>query len=175
MGQPAEFARYPLTAMSGNDEWLSGYEQIEVDADTAVLVEGERHTQLLVLVDGMVRVSIGPTDVAVVSDRGTFLGEMAFLLDVPATATVTTVQASTFRRIPDPAAAIRENPSLALAIATGLANRLNLVTGYLADLQTQYADRSDHLGVVADILQSLTQNRRTVIEPGSERELEAPY
>jgi hypothetical protein len=70
---------------------------------------------------------------------------------------------------------MRTNPEVAIGIAVTVARRLDLITGYLADLRRQYADRSDHLGVVAEVLESLSQHRGNAVEPGSDREPDAPY
>jgi CRP/FNR family transcriptional regulator, cyclic AMP receptor protein len=111
----------------------------------------------------------------VLDQPGTFLGEMAALLGGPATATVTAVGECRLRRSDDPQALMRSTPEVAIAIAVTVARRLDLVTGYLADLRSQYSDRSDHLGVVAEVLESLVQHSGDAIEPGSEREPDAPY
>ncbi len=100
---------------------------------------------------------------------------MAFLLDGSATATVTAVGECRFLRSDDPDLLVRDHPEVALDIATTLAQRLDLVTRYLADLRNQYADREDHLGVVDAVLQSLVQRQGAAEEPGSEREPDAPY
>ena len=42
-------------------------------------------------------------------------------------------------------------------------------------LRAQYADRDDHLGVVDEVLGTLLQRQSTPVDPGSEREPEAPY
>jgi CRP-like cAMP-binding protein len=144
-----------------------------------IFVEGQRHHQLLILVSGAVRITAKGTEISVIDEPGSILGEMAILLGTPATATATTVGKSRFLRSVDPKGLMRDQPGIALEIAETLARRLDLVTRYLADLRNQYADREDHLRVVDEVLASLLEHRepgtRPNIEPGSEREAEAPY
>ena len=54
-----------------------------------------------------------------------------------------------------------------------LARRLDTINGYLVDLRHQYGDR-DNLGMVDTVLESL-RHHQARIEPGSEREQDAPY
>jgi CRP/FNR family transcriptional regulator, cyclic AMP receptor protein len=156
-------------------EWAMSLPQVVYGDGAVIFREGERHEELLILERGAVRVTTGGLQVAIVDQPGAFLGEMSVLLSGVGGASVTAIGESAFRRSDDPLALMRAEPEVAIAIATAVARRLGLVTGYLSDLQRQYADRSDHLGVIAEVLQSLTQNRKPTIEPGSERELEAPY
>jgi len=142
---------------------------------TEILTEGRRHHQLLILVSGAVRISASGTEISVIDEPGSILGELAILLDAPATATVTTVGTSRFLRSVDPEKLMREHPGLALEIAVTLARRLDLITRYLADVRNQYADREDHLGVVDEVLGSLLQHQGPDVQTGSEREAEAPY
>ena len=48
------------------------------------------------------------------------------------------------------------------------------ITGYLVDLRRQYADRTDHLGLVHTVLESLGHHQGRAVEPGSEREPDGP-
>jgi CRP/FNR family cyclic AMP-dependent transcriptional regulator len=140
-----------------------------------IFVEGHRHHQLLVLVSGAVRITSSGAEISIIDEPGSVFGEMATLLDAPATATATAVGECRFMRSDDPERFMHERPGVALEIAVTLARRLDLVTRYLADLRNQYADRSDHLGVVDEVLGSLLQHQGADVEPGSEREAEAPY
>jgi len=144
------------------------------DGET-VFTEGERHHQLLVLISGAARVTSSGAEISVIDTPGAIFGEMATLLDAPATATVTAIGECRFKLSDDPAGFMRERPGVALDIATTLAQRLDLITRYLADLRNQYADRSDHLGVVDTVLESLMQQQRSSVQPGSDREPDAPY
>jgi CRP-like cAMP-binding protein len=140
-----------------------------------ILVEGQRHHDLLVLVSGAVRITVSGAEIRTIDEPGSIFGEMATLLDAPATATATAVGECRFKRADDAATFMREHPAFALEIASTLARRLDLITRYLADLRNQYADRSDHLGVVDTVLESLMQHTDNGVQPGSEREPDAPY
>jgi CRP/FNR family cyclic AMP-dependent transcriptional regulator len=140
-----------------------------------ILVEGRRHHELLILVSGAVRITVSGAEIRTIEEPGSIFGEMAALLDAPATATATAVGECRFRKADDATTFMREHPAFALEIATTLARRLDLITRYLADLRNQYADRDDHLGVVDTVLESLLQHEDNGVQPGSERETEAPY
>ena len=157
------------------DVQVEGLPEVVFADGAPVLAEGERHREVLVLVSGAVRVSAKGADIRVIDEPGAIFGEMATLLDAPATATVTAVGECRFRRAEDGATFMRQQPEFALTVATTLAQRLDVITRYLADLRNQYADRSDHLGVVDTVLESLLQHQGRGVQPGSEREAEAPY
>ena len=56
----------------------------------------------------------------------------------------------------------------------GLAERLNFVTTYLADLKHQYGD-APGLAMVSDVLSQLSQRQGAVARPGSARDPEPEY
>jgi CRP/FNR family transcriptional regulator, cyclic AMP receptor protein len=140
-----------------------------------ILVEGQRHHELLILVSGAVRITALGAEIRIIDEPGSYFGEMATLLDAPATATATAIGECRFLKSDDPESFMRDHPGVALEIASTLARRLDVITRYLADLRNQYADRSDHLGVVDAVLESLMQHQGAGVEPGSEREPDAPY
>lgn len=140
-----------------------------------ILVEGERHRELLILVSGAVRISALGAEIRIIDEPGSIFGEMAILLDAPATATATAVGECRFMKADDGASFMRDQPGFALEIASTLARRLDVITRYLADLRNQYADRTDHLGVVDAVLESLLQHQDNGVQAGSEREADAPY
>jgi hypothetical protein len=61
-----------------------------------------------------------------------------------------------------------------MLVAIGLAERLNFVTTYLADLKHQYGD-APGLSMVADVLHQLAQRHGPVARPGSARDPDAEY
>ena len=152
-----------------------GLPEVKYADGAVVLEEGRHHRELLVLTSGTVRVSAQGAEISTIDEPGAVFGEMAFLLDGAATATVTAVGECRFLRSDDPDLLVRDHPEVALDIATTLAQRLDLVTRYLADLRNQYADSGDHLSVVDTVLQSLVSRQGSDDKPGSERESEAPY
>jgi len=156
-------------------EDFEGLPEVTFSDGQTVYVEGERHGDLLVLLEGTVRVSAKGAEISIISSPGALFGEMGMLLDAPATATVTAIGECRFLRAEDPFALLRLRPQVALGIAVTLARRLDLITRYLADLRNQYADSNDHLAVVDTVLESLLHQQGTDVEPGSDREAEAPY
>lgn len=156
-------------------ELASDLPEVVYPDGSALFTEGQRHDEIVILVEGQVRITKAGAHIAVVDQPGAVLGEIGVLLDLPATATATAVGRCVCRRADQPRAFLHDHPEFTLAIASTLARRLDLVTGFLADLRNQYADRDDSLGIVADVLGALSQHRGEPIEPGSEREPDAPY
>ncbi len=142
----------------------------DVPAGTVLIAEGKRSGRLLVLAEGSVEVVRGETQVAVVSEPGSFFGEMSVLLDLPHTATVRALSAATVYTFDDAAAFLRSDPEIALQVARMLAQRLNAATTYLVDLKRQYAGNGNHLAMVSDVLASLIHNQEPEFTPGSDRQ-----
>ncbi len=101
-------------------------------------------------------------------------GELAALLHLPASATVTARGDCTFRVCTDPDDFLGSRPEVSLAVATLLGRRLHALTQYLVDVRQQYAGRADHLGVVDLVLESLSHHQGASPDPGSDREHDAP-
>jgi CRP-like cAMP-binding protein len=140
-----------------------------------VLAEGETAGSLHLLLTGRLLVRRGAEALAVIDEPGACIGEMALLLGRPHTATVVALEPSRIRTLPDAAEALHSSPDLLVPVAQILASRLHLVTAYLADLRHQYADTGHGLGLVSDVLGHLVQHHGAPVEPGSEREPDAPY
>jgi CRP/FNR family transcriptional regulator, cyclic AMP receptor protein len=142
----------------------------EVPAGTVLIAEGARSNRLFVLAEGSVEVLRGETQVAVVSEPGSLFGEMSVLLDMPHTATVRTLCASSVYVFDDAVAVLRSDPEIALQVARTLAQRLNAATTYLVDLRRQYAGNGNHLAMVSDVLASLIHSQEPEFTPGSDRQ-----
>ncbi|MEJ1972088.1 MAG: hypothetical protein WDM96_06350 [Lacunisphaera sp.] len=56
---------------------------------------------------------------------------------------------------PTPGNFFRQNPDVALHMATILARRLDSLNRYLVDIKHQFKDRSDHLGIIDEVLDAL--------------------
>jgi hypothetical protein len=82
---------------------------------------------------------------------------------------------STLRVLENAREALATETALLAPVAAILASRLRLVTAYLADLTRQYSDAGAGLGMVSEVLSSLSLHQGDEMEPGSERESEAPY
>ena len=142
----------------------------EVAAGTVLIAEGMRSGRLYVLAEGSIEVVRGETQVAVVSEPGSFFGEMSLLLDLPHTATVRALSPATVFAFDDAETFLRSDPEIALIVARMLAQRLNAATTYLVDLKRQYAGNGHHLAMVSEVLASLIHNQEPEFTPGSDRQ-----
>lgn len=139
--------------------------------DGAVLMrEGETTHRLCVLVAGRIEILRGETQVAVLAEPGSVVGDMSILLQVPHTATARALGDVELHVIQDGPAFFRAHPEASYLVARTLAHRLNMATTYLADLKRQYAGESNHLGMVGAVLESLLYRQRPRAVPGSDRE-----
>ena len=99
---------------------------------------------------------------------------MSILLGVPNSATVAAAQPCRMRYAEDGAALLTSDPQVIHLVAVGLAERLNFVTTYLADLKNQYGD-APGLAMVPEVLQALAQRPHTTAQPGSVRDPDPEY
>lgn len=146
-----------------------------LSTDEVLISEGDDGGVLFVLVDGALRIDKSGTPITTITEPGACFGELALLLDVPATARVVASQPTTVAVIEDGAGALDEQPDLALALARLLAMRVQRMTTYLADLQHQYADHEGGLGMVDVVLGSLMHRPGTRSELGSDRDPHPEY
>jgi CRP-like cAMP-binding protein len=153
----------------------SAWPVLRVAAGDVVLAQGESSSRLLVLVDGALEVRRDAEVVAAIDQPGACIGEMALLLGTAHSAGVVAMVPSTLRVLEDASDTLTTDPALLGPVAAILASRLRLVTAYLADLTSQYSDAGAGLGMVGEVLTSLSQHQGEHMEPGSERETEAPY
>lgn len=156
-------------------DWSAGLPELTLPGGAVLIAEGEVHGLLYVLVDGTVEVSRAGRTLRVVDEPGAVFGEMSALLGGPSTATVRAVRRTRLRRSDDGPGFLRANPAVTHAVATMLAERLDVMTGFLVDLRYQYADRADGLGMLDTVLDSLRHHQSRAVEPGSEREPDPPY
>jgi|KBSSwiStaDraftv2_1062776.scaffolds.fasta_scaffold02497_3 CRP-like cAMP-binding protein len=155
--------------------WSAGLPELVFADEDEIIVEGQPHDEILVLVHGAVRISKDGALISVIDEPGALLGEVSVLLGRPATASVIAVGDCVLRRFAQASVQIRHEPELLHAVATALAARLDLLTLYLADLVHQYGDSDSHLALVSQVLSSLSGHAGDAVEPGSEREPDAPY
>jgi CRP/FNR family transcriptional regulator, cyclic AMP receptor protein len=148
---------------------------VEVAAGHEVLAQGARSNRLYVLVDGTVDVRKDGVRVATVNRPGACFGEMSILLGGTHTASVVADTACRFRLLEQADAALHQQPELVHGIATMLAERLQLVTAFLADLKRQYGDAEGNLAMVDSVLDALLRHAPGSAEPGSEREPDPLY
>ena len=141
-----------------------------VPAGTVLLAEGTNSGHVYVLAHGRIEVLRGDTQIAVLDEPGSLVGEMSVLLDVPHTATARTLEDSTIHVIVDGNEFFSTHPNLSWLVARLLATRLNVATTYLADLKRQYADHGDHLQMVGEVLETLIHQQELDFDPGSDRD-----
>lgn len=145
-------------------------------ADGELLIRtAQAHPALYVLESGRLAIELGGRRINTVDEPGSILGEIGMLLDIPATADVRADGDVLVREIDDAEQLFDEAPQFARFVATTLARRLHQITGYLEDLQEQFAEQPGTLGLVPQVLEDLLGDAGDAIDPGSERERDSPY
>ncbi|MBK8084434.1 MAG: cyclic nucleotide-binding domain-containing protein [Devosia sp.] len=134
-----------------------------------LLAEGPASDRMFILAAGEVEVMRGDTQVAAIAMPGAIFGEIAALLGGRHTATVRAVTEVTAFRIENARALLQSHREISFHVSSILARRLTDATTYLADLKRQFADRSDHLGMVDEVLDALVQRQRPAVTTGSSR------
>lgn len=152
----------------------AGLPEHAFEAGEAVVREGEVGGAMWVLVSGALQVRKGGVLVNTISRPGALVGEISVLLDVPYSATVEATERCVLRHAADGHALLRSDPAIAMLVAQGLAERLNFVTTYLADLKQQYGD-APGLTMVSQVLQRLGHRHGPAARPGSARDPDAEY
>jgi len=147
---------------------------IEFAAGDVVVHEGGSAGSLWVLVSGALQVSKGPVVVNTITRPGALVGEIAVLLEGVNSATVRATEPSVLRHAADGQALLARDPAITRLVAIGLAERLNFVTTYLADLKLQYGD-APGLSMVSDVLARLAERQGPAARPGSARDPNPEY
>ncbi len=137
---------------------------------SVLLQQGETTNRLYILVSGRIEILRGTTQVAVLGEPGSAIGDMSILLEAPHTATARALTDIDAHVIADGRGFFQDHPEASYVVARMLAHRLNAATTYLADLKQQYAGESNHLEMVGDVLESLLYRPRPRIMPGSDRD-----
>jgi CRP/FNR family cyclic AMP-dependent transcriptional regulator len=128
---------------------------IKCAAGEQLISEGQPVPGLYFLESGEVEVLKDGVLIAEVFEPGAVFGDMAYLLGTAPTATVKALTACRFRHVTDPREFFRQNPDAALHMAVILARRLDSLNRYLVDIKNQFKDRSDHLGMIDEVLDAL--------------------
>jgi CRP-like cAMP-binding protein len=134
---------------------LQSLPRVALDAGAVLIVEDQPIQGLYFLESGEVEVHKGGVLIADVYEPGAVFGDMAFLLETPPTATVKVAGPSVFRHVAEPREFFRQHPDFALHTAAILARRLDSLNRYLVDIKHQFKDRSDHLGIIDEVLDAL--------------------
>jgi CRP-like cAMP-binding protein len=142
--------------------------EVDIESGDEILREGQRTGAIWILLSGELRVRRGTTVVEWIDQPGAVVGEMAVLLGTAATASVEASEPSRLRYAAKGEEFLAD-PAVTHLVAVGLAERLNLVTTYLADLQDQYGD-SPETDMVREILRRLTDRQVRAFPLGLVRE-----
>jgi CRP/FNR family transcriptional regulator, cyclic AMP receptor protein len=156
-------------------ELSAGLPTRDVPSGELLVSEGDPTGALYILEAGALEVRRGGTPVATLDRPGAVIGEMSVLLGVPPTASVVASTDSVVRMAADGAGFLGSSPEIGLLVARTLAERLHLVTMYLADLKQQYGGSGTQLGLVDSVLSSIVNLGDERAEPGSEREPDPLY
>ncbi len=148
--------------------------EIEYAPGEVVITEGGESPGVWILVSGSLRVTKNGKEVNTVEQPGALIGEMSILLGVPDSATVEAAERCVMRYATDGEALLTSDPRIIHLVAVGLAERLNFVTTYLADLKTQYGD-APGLAMIPDVLRQLAQQQGPTALPGSARDPNPDY
>jgi CRP-like cAMP-binding protein len=127
-----------------------------------------------ILISGALQVFKGDVAVNTITRPGAIVGEMSVLLGTDHGATVVTTEPSALRYAEDGRAFLFGDPEITKLIAIGLAERLNFVSTYLADLKEQYGDASG-LSMVSEVLSHLAERQVVTARPGSARDPDPDY
>ena len=139
-----------------------------------VVREGHESGAVWVLVSGSLVVRKGDMVINAVTRPGSVIGEMSVLLGAPAGATVETSEPSRLRHASDGRTFLLATPDVTRLVAVGLAERLNFVTRYLADLKEQYGE-APGLSMVPTVLRRLAEHQAQPVIPGSARDPHPEY
>jgi CRP-like cAMP-binding protein len=151
----------------------TGLPEIRLAAGHTLVREGDIGAGLWILVSGALQITKGGVSVNVVNRPGAVIGEISLLLNAPYSATVVASEPSVVRHAAN-GSALLSNPAVTHLVAVGLAERLTLVTTYLADLKHQYGD-APGLSMVTDVLNQLAQHQAAPARPGSARDPNPEY
>jgi CRP-like cAMP-binding protein len=148
--------------------------EVDVGTGDPLVTEGGDSGQLFVLVSGSLIVRKGDQQVNTITRPGAVIGEVSVLLGTVHGATVEAAEPSVVRVARDGRSFLGEDPELLRIVAVGLAERLNFVSTYLADLKDQYGD-APGLSMVSDVLGRLATHQQPEAHPGSARDPDPEY
>jgi CRP-like cAMP-binding protein len=148
--------------------------EVAFDAGDVVIEEGGEAGGVWVLLSGRLEVCKGGTRVNTIDKPGAIVGEVSLLLGSRHGATIKALEPTRARYASDGHALLLGDPEVTRLIAVGLAERLNYVTGYLADLKFQYGD-TPGLAMVDTVLTRLAHRQDTPARSGSARDPDPDY
>ena len=147
--------------------------EVELDSGESVVREGGAGGTIWVLVSGALQVRKGDIPVNTITRPGAIIGEVSVLLGTDHGATVEATEPSRLR-VAANGDILLGDPEVTRLVAVGLAERLNVATSYLADLQVQYGN-APGLSMVSEVLSRLMEQQVTPAQPGSARDPDPDY
>lgn len=147
------------TSMQAVLAYTNDLAKVRYDTGDILITEGPSSGVLYILVEGAVEVLRGDVRVSLVDEPGAVFGEISALLGRPHSATVRAIEPAIVHRIEDAESFLQMRPEIVFHVARILASRLIDATTYLADLKHQFSDRSDHLGMVDEVLEALVNQQ----------------
>ena len=143
---------------------------VHFEPGDVVLSEGSKTGIIYILKEGKAEVTKRNIQVTLIDEPGAVFGEISVFLDIPHMATVRSVTHSDFYIVDDPPSFLQSNTAICYHVAHLLAQRVNSVTNYLADIKEQYKDSEDHFGMIDEILDTLVYQQGDEPTPGSDRD-----
>ncbi|MDB5538557.1 MAG: cyclic nucleotide-binding protein [Devosia sp.] len=122
---------------------------------TALTTEGSHSGRLYLLESGRLAVSREGVALATIDEPGAIIGEMAVLLGIPHSATVTAQTEAQVRVIDDALDVLAENPDFALHLATLACARLNATSALLVELRRAAAGKKQEQALMSRILMAM--------------------
>jgi CRP/FNR family transcriptional regulator, cyclic AMP receptor protein len=153
-------------------EYCADLPVLSLPQGEVLIAEGADPSRLLVLITGSVTVEKDGVPFARIDHPGAVFGEMSWVLDRSATATVRAATPVEVRVIEDPDSFLSDHPGAAIAVLRMTAMRLDGLTQYLVDVKQQFAGLTGHLGMVDQILDSLVHHQSGPTRTGSVRDPE---
>lgn len=147
---------------------------VELQTGDEVITQGRPSGGVWILISGALQVFKGDVAVNTITKAGAIVGEISVLLGTEHGATVVATEPSNLRYADDGHAFLFGDPEITKLIAVGLAERLNFVSTYLADLKDQYGDASG-LSMVSEVLSHLAERQVVTAQPGSARDPDPDY
>jgi len=160
--------------MSAMLELVAHLPEIEIAGGEVLCAEGSEGGTIWILVSGSLSVTRRDVVVGTIDGAGAVIGEMSVLLDTTHGATVTARVPTRLRVAIDGVALLRDHPMITTHVAAGLAERLQFVSTYLADLKHQYGD-TPGLAMIDTVLNELVARQDAPARPGSSRDPEPLY
>lgn len=136
-----------------NEEKLPGEINLYNSGDV-IFYEGEPSQEAYILLEGRLEVLKAGRKVAVISEPGTFVGEMATILNSPRTATVRALSEAVLLKLPatEFKTFLCQVPALAYQLAVNLAERLQETTARLKELQSRLAAIRNYFQFISEEL-----------------------